>query len=563
MSGTIAYQPQVRVHPTTTSQTWNPAKHDTQIVLSGSNLILTMTGAAKNCLAFGLNSFATGRYYFEVIVNFSSICYVGIGNTNSTVGGTATLGGSLDQIGWRQDGAVFSNGAQIGTWAPYTTGQTVCLAVDLVNHDIWGRVGSGSWNASSTANPSNGATGGGVTIPAGVYAFPVVPGILLAQSTLPDHNTTNFATASWFYASPIGFSTMDVTTAANWTSIGSPITVAPFTATATGLTPSTAYDIQVVASNNYGSIASAILPVTTSAAIPNGIYVLAGVSAAPIAAAPVIYKVVEATSDGVGAFWPAATVTSMRGTGGVLLGYLDCGFCESYRPYYNAANAAAAGWSGPTAVENGLIINPGTPVFGSGASAEYSVQFWSPTWLTICTTWADKLIASGWDGIYLDVIDGWDYNGTASDPVVVAAGGLTASANYMLTFVAAIRSHCVASKPGFKLIVNGGEELFSYGSGPSAYSTSFDVMFKEQVCYNSYGSPVSNANRNVEYALLVNSTNAGKPVILIEYIDGGINTTTANEVADVRAWCLAHGFGYYIAASNQNLSGVDTYGWTY
>lgn len=274
--------------------------------------------------------------------------------------------------------------------------------------------------------------------------------------------------------------------------------------------------------------------------ITNGIYVLDAVVPSAIAAAPVGVKVVEATSDGSGAFWSSANVTAMKSGGGIVLGYLDCGFCESYRPYYS------------TALSAGIIINPGTPVFGSGASAEYSVEFWTSTWLTICENWISNLIAVGFDGVYLDVIDGWNYSDSPSDPVVIAAGGLTASANNMTTFIQNLRNFAHTTTPNFKIWVNGGEELFAYS--PPAYVNSFDGMLKEQVCYADSTHVNNTASRNAEHSLLVNATNAGKPVILIEYVTG------STEVNDVKNQCATWGFGYYIANPNQNLSGVDSEG---
>ena len=164
---------------------------------------------------------------------------------------------------------------------------------------------------------------------------------------------------------------------------------------------------------------------------------------------------------------------------------------------------------------------------------------------------------------------GGDYTSSNSDVVVVAAGGVANSANYMTQYIYNLRTYAHSINPNFQVWVNGAEELFNpslagegYTFTPTIpYASVIDGMLKEQVVYNSYGNAASTANRNFEYAMLVNCTNAGHPCILVEYVDGGNNTTTANEVADVKSWCAAHDFGYYIAASNQNLSGVDTYGW--
>ena len=117
---------------------------------------------------------------------------------------------------------------------------------------------------------------------------------------------------------------------------------------------------------------------------------LGAVVASQIAAAPVYVKVVEATSDGGGIFLTSGVVASMK-TGepqaAIILGYLDCGWCENYRPYYNATLAASLGWTGPNATTAGIL----GPVASPEWPEEYEVQFWSSTWHTICNDWVAKL----------------------------------------------------------------------------------------------------------------------------------------------------------------------------
>ena|SRR6185437_4051348 len=300
----------------------------------------------------------------------------------------------------------------------------------------------------------------------------------------------------------------------------------------------------------------------------NAIYVLQLTTSdfAAIGAAPVSTKVIEPTSDS-STFWTSTQVSQMRGAGGgKLIGYADFGLVESFRPYYNTT------WQGlPSATASGIIINPSTPVFGSGATSEYNVKFWDTAWVNICKKWIDLLVAAGWDGWYFDVVDGWNYANTSSDPVVVAAGGLQQSANLMVGLISTLDAYGKAQKPGFITVVNGAEILhnpsvdFPTMTAPTnpSYADTFNVQFKEQVCYSSFNNPLNTANRNFEVALLDFAKNAGKPVVLIEYVDNASNVpTSTTETNDVKAFCAAHGYSYYIAASNQNLNGVDAFGWS-
>jgi hypothetical protein len=72
MSGSTTFQLQQRPTPITAFQGWNSAHTNAQIALSNGNLTAAMTGATAKVKAFGVNSFSStsGRYYFEIVVNY-------------------------------------------------------------------------------------------------------------------------------------------------------------------------------------------------------------------------------------------------------------------------------------------------------------------------------------------------------------------------------------------------------------------------------------------------------------------------------------------------------------
>ena len=346
----------------------------------------------------------------------------------------------------------------------------------------------------------------------------------------------------------IGFGNLTVTASAQVTLFVRPtgVTATSGTGTISASISGSTHGLTLTGVVATSAVGLPTLPVTGA---QNGIYVLSGVVASQIAAAPVYWKVVEATSDGAGAIWPASTVTAMKAGGGKVLGYLDFGWCENYRPYYSPALAAANGWTGPTATASGILGPLSSPEWPN----EYEVQFWSTAWHTICTDWCAELQAAGFDGIYLDVVDAWgDPWPTANVPATggFAAGTPQASAAAMIALINAIRTFAHSTNPNFIVFVNGGEELFSYS--PPAYLNAIDGMYKEQVLYDP--GKTNSSNRLYEKGMLDNAKNAGKPVVLIEYV------STAAEIADVKATCASWGYGYYIANPNLNLDGVDTAG---
>jgi cysteinyl-tRNA synthetase len=79
----------------------------------------------------------------------------------------------------------------------------------------------------------------------------------------------------------------------------------------------------------------------------------------------------------------------------IILSYLSIGEAEDYRFYWQAGwTPGAPAWLGP---EN--------PDWGGN----YKVRYWDPEWQAIVFGYVDKIVAAGFDGIYLDIIDAYEY----------------------------------------------------------------------------------------------------------------------------------------------------------
>jgi cysteinyl-tRNA synthetase, unknown class len=276
-------------------------------------------------------------------------------------------------------------------------------------------------------------------------------------------------------------------------------------------------------------------PLAVPAGVQNGIYVLQNVVPSEIAAAPVDVKVVEATSDGANTMFSASQVNTMRASRGVVVGYFSIGEAENYRDYFNTLSP---GMTGP--------VNPDWP-------GNFQVAYWTTEWRTICFDYCDRMIAHGFDGMYMDVVD--EYN-LAWAKTNVPGGGITNSGNAMIALIQSIRDHAHAQNPAFKIWVNGAEEMLypnpDHAVGPG-YFNSFDGMYKEEVFYSN-GNLQSFGNYDFTAKNLQKAVNAGRPAIAIEYITG------AAKVANVKSLCAGYGIGYYIATPNLELDGVDTEG---
>ena len=356
------------------------------------------------------------------------------------------------------------------------------------------------------------------------------------------------------------------------------------------------YDSTTTLTPGYGTVliadmvaSRAAVSSITSSGVPmknHSLYYLTNVN--PASVTPVANDfdvvVVDPTSDGGtgNTFWTSAQVAGMRkNPGGVVVAYFDMGGAENYRFYYAAAKAAG-------------ILSSTVNSWG-----ENSVQYWSAEWLSIASSWAQKAVNSGFDGIYLDVSDCY------TDPYCIAnapaaggyAKGTMSAAGYLeIQFMANLKAYCQTLKKGFQLWENAGEGLSDttlYGSNPRFVDV-IDGALREQVIYLYPGNGNTPASGTVpivtdttaDYDNLIRIINAGKPVTLTEYVGAGGNAIGGGTVTDpvlgkvtvaagstnaihwVRQVCNAWNCGYYISVADYNvangptLSVVDTDGIT-
>ncbi len=254
-----------------------------------------------------------------------------------------------------------------------------------------------------------------------------------------------------------------------------------------------------------------------------GMYVLTGVDPAAVSVAPFDIKVIDVYND-FAQFFTNAEVAQMGGGpgGGLLLGYFSIGEAETYRDYFRTI---------PTS-----IIGPENPDW----DGNYAVAYWTAEWRAVATSYIDRMIAAGYDGIYFDVVDVYERSWSQAN----APGGDAEGA--MISLVTYLSAYAKAKNPEFKIWVNNAEKLLVH----STYLNAIDGMYKENLFYKDDGSLESTTVTNWSLNLLNKALAAGKDVVAIEYVAGN-----AAKVADAQAKAAAAGVGVYTA--NLDLSGVN------
>ena len=114
----------------------------------------------------------------------------------------------------------------------------------------------------------------------------------------------------------------------------------------------------------------------------------------------------------------------------VVLAYISIGEAEPYRYYWNPS------WI------------PGTPDWLGHSNPDwpdnFKVKYWDPDWQTTISVYLTKLINQGFDGVYLDIIDGYHYwanEAFANGENEQLADDQTA-ADRMIDFIVNIAEHC-------------------------------------------------------------------------------------------------------------------------
>jgi len=106
--------------------------------------------------------------------------------------------------------------------------------------------------------------------------------------------------------------------------------------------------------------------------------------------------IIDYSSDGTASGeWSPAQIATVQASGKTVVSYMSIGEAEDYRWYWNPAWVSTPpAWLGPE--------NPEW-------AGNYKVRFWQPGWQEIVFDYLDRIIAQGFDGVYLDIVDAYYY----------------------------------------------------------------------------------------------------------------------------------------------------------
>ncbi len=182
-------------------------------------------------------------------------------------------------------------------------------------------------------------------------------------------------------------------------------------------------------------------------------------------------------------------IFSLHSQNKALIAYLSIGEAESYRNYWQKD------WK------------PGNPVFldeeNPNWKGNFKVKYWHNDWQKIVFDSLSKIIDKGYDGVYLDIVDAYDYFDDK---------GFADSRLYMVNFVMAISKYAKNQNRDFLIVPQNSEELIA----ENGYLNAIDGVGRENLWF--VGDCPQNKNElAISLYYLDQIIKAGKFVFAINY----------------------------------------------
>jgi cysteinyl-tRNA synthetase len=207
--------------------------------------------------------------------------------------------------------------------------------------------------------------------------------------------------------------------------------------------------------------------------------------------------------------WERTDLDTIRSgkAGRKVVAYLSIGEAEDYRPYWQSEwvsndkrTAAAPAWLG--------IENPDW-------KGNYQVKYWNADWQKLMLAAIDDAMARGFDGVYLDIVDGFQTYEQGADGYLDDRMNPETKQTYrrdMVDWVKAIAARARAKDPAAIVIPQNGSQLVA--------DNDFFEVISAQVIEDLFTNgkklqPASHTEEILGHLKIL--TSAKKPVLLIEY----------------------------------------------
>ncbi|KKB35495.1 MJ1477/TM1410 family putative glycoside hydrolase [Bacillus thermotolerans] len=188
------------------------------------------------------------------------------------------------------------------------------------------------------------------------------------------------------------------------------------------------------------------------------------------------------------------------------------------------------------------------------------VRYWKEDWWELVKEDLDEIMDLGYEGVYLDIIDAFEYWGNedtygffkekkyGSDPASERE-----AAERMIQFVQRLSMYAKHKESEFKIVPQNGENILEYDDHEE-YLEHVDGIGVEDVWFDEE-KPQSESFTEERLSHLEKFVEEGKFVLSVDYVDNGKGYSGANKdrINAYIASCLSQGFYCYPALTNREL----------
>lgn len=202
----------------------------------------------------------------------------------------------------------------------------------------------------------------------------------------------------------------------------------------------------------------------------------------------------------------------------VIIAYLSIGESEDNRYYWRPEwNKRRPAWMGAESKE---------------WKGNYLVKYWEPAWQKIIygnpESYADRIIAAGFDGFYVDRADAY-----------YRFGNTKQSLDRMTDFVVKLIAYIRTKQPNAGIMMQNAEELLDRPN----YVAAIDAIAKEDLIYGITHREEINKRDDIDYStkLLGDAQKAGKAIFVVEYLKNPKNIDDAKRRMSELGFVLYYG----------------------
>lgn len=222
--------------------------------------------------------------------------------------------------------------------------------------------------------------------------------------------------------------------------------------------------------------------------------------------------VLDASFDSEGDWTPAEIETIRSGKSGRrVVAYVSIGEAEDYRSYWQKSWDADK--DGKPDVAAPKFLHTENPDW----KGNYRVRYWQPDWQALMLPAVDKVVEQGFDGIYLDIVDAfefYEYDETTKDWLddrENPEAGQTYRRD-MIAWVSAIAKRARDKRPGFLVIPQNASQLLA----DESYRSLISAIGVEDLFMAGKKLKTEKQSRYV-VSFLEKLKTTGKPVLVIDY----------------------------------------------